>query len=76
MTREVVLTRKGQATIPIELRRKYGLEEGSKLEVQATEHGILLRPKPSFLAMAGADSGVATVKEMKELLDKLRAEDA
>ncbi len=76
MTQEVVVTRKGQTTIPIELRRKYRIEEGSKLEVRDTGQGILLKPKPSFLDMAGADSGVATVKEVKELLDKLRAEDA
>jgi AbrB family looped-hinge helix DNA binding protein len=76
MTHEVVVTRKGQTTIPIELRRKYGLEEGSRLEVRDTGRGILLKPKQSFLDMAGPDSGVATVKEMKELLDRMRAEDA
>ena len=32
MTQEVVVTRRGQTTIPIELRRKYRIEEGSKLE--------------------------------------------
>jgi AbrB family looped-hinge helix DNA binding protein len=76
MTEEVVVTRKGQTTIPIELRRKYKIEEGSRLQVLDTGQGILLKPKPSFFDMAGADSKVATVKEMKNLLDKLRAEDA
>jgi AbrB family looped-hinge helix DNA binding protein len=76
MTQEVVITRKGQTTIPIELRRKYGLEEGSKLEVHDTGRGILLKPKPSLLDMLGTDSDVATAKEMKQLLDKMRAEDA
>ena len=73
MIREVVVTRNGRATIPIELRRKYRLQEGTKLEVSDTGQGILLRPKASFLDMAGADSDTATVKEMKELLDKLRS---
>ena len=30
---EVVVTRKGQVTIPVELRRKFGIEESSKVEI-------------------------------------------
>jgi len=37
---------------------------------------IPLKPKSSFFEMMGADAKVATVKEMKTLLDKLREEDA
>jgi AbrB family looped-hinge helix DNA binding protein len=29
---EVVVTRKGQVTIPVEIRRKLGIEESSKVE--------------------------------------------
>lgn len=76
MTEEVVVTRKGQTTIPIELRRKYKVEEGSRMQVLDTGEGILLKPKFSFFDMIGADAGVATPKEMKSLLDKLRNEDA
>jgi AbrB family looped-hinge helix DNA binding protein len=76
MTTDVVVTRKGQTTIPIELRKKYKIDEGSMLEVLDTGQGVLLKPKVSFFDMVGADAKAATVKEMKDLLDKLRAEDA
>jgi AbrB family looped-hinge helix DNA binding protein len=76
LTQEVVVTRKGQTTIPIELRRKYKIEEGSRMQVHDAGDGILFKPKLSFFEMIGADSKVATAKEMKTLLDKLREEDA
>jgi AbrB family looped-hinge helix DNA binding protein len=72
MTEEVVVTRKGQTTIPIELRKKYKILEGSKLEVLDTGEGVLLRPKISFLDLIGSGAEKATVKEMNALLDKLR----
>lgn len=76
MTWEVVVTRNGRITIPIELRGKYKVEEGSRMRVLDTGEGILLKPKSPFLNMIGADAEVATNKEMKSLLDKLREEDA
>ena len=76
MTKEVVVTRKGQTTIPIELRRKYRIQEGSIMQVLDAGDGILLKPKFSFFDMIGADARVASSKEMKSLLDKLRDEDA
>jgi AbrB family looped-hinge helix DNA binding protein len=76
MTEEVVVTRKGQTTIPVNLRQKYGIEEGSKLEVHDTGEGILLKRKVSFFDLAGSGAKYATVKEMKGLLDRLRSEDA
>lgn len=39
----VVVTRKGQTTIPKELREKYGLKEGTRLDVVDTGEGALLR---------------------------------
>jgi AbrB family looped-hinge helix DNA binding protein len=42
---EVVVTRKGQTTIPVRLRQKYKIEEGTRLEVIETEEGILFKPK-------------------------------
>jgi len=42
---EVVVTKKGQIIIPVKLRRKYKIEEGTKLEVIDTKQGILLKPK-------------------------------
>ena len=45
MENEVVVTRKGQTTIPAKLRMKYKIEEGARLEVVETEEGILFKPK-------------------------------
>ncbi|HLE75422.1 MAG TPA: AbrB/MazE/SpoVT family DNA-binding domain-containing protein [Candidatus Bathyarchaeia archaeon] len=73
---EVVVTRKGQTTIPVKLRAKYKIEEGTRLEVVDTEEGILFKPKKSTVDLAGSGAKYATPEEMKKLLDKLREEDA
>jgi AbrB family looped-hinge helix DNA binding protein len=76
MTTEVVVTRKGQTTIPAKLRAKYKLRRGARLEVLDTGKGILFKPKASLYEAAGSAAGEASVSEMKNLLDKLRSEDA
>ena len=70
----VVLTRKGQTTIPKELREKYGLNEGAKLDVIDTGDR-----RPTEKAVSTADligSSSRTYEEMKRELDKVRREDA
>ena len=63
MESEVVVTRKGQTTIPAKLRRKYKIEEGTRLEVVDTMDGILFKPKISTLDFAGAGAKYATVEK-------------
>jgi AbrB family looped-hinge helix DNA binding protein len=75
MTYEVIVTRKGQTTIPAELRKKYRIEEGTRLEVIDTKEGILLKPKKTTIDLAGSGAEHATPEEMKKLLDRLREED-
>ncbi len=75
MENQVVVTRKGQTTIPAKLRRKYKIEEGTKLQVIDTNDGILLKPKLTTMDLFGSGAKYATVEEMKKLLDELRAED-
>lgn len=72
---EVTVTRKGQTTIPAELRTKYHIKEGSRLDVTDIGNGIMFRPKKSFLDLAGSGAEKASVAEMKRILDKLREED-
>jgi AbrB family looped-hinge helix DNA binding protein len=72
---EVVVTRKGQTTIPARLRAKYKIAEGTRLDVIETDDGILLKPKKSTADLAGSGSELATPNEMKKLLDKLREQD-
>jgi AbrB family looped-hinge helix DNA binding protein len=68
-----MVTRRGQTTIPIELRKKYGIEEGTVLEVEDTGSGILLKKAKSTLDLVG--TGTRSQKEVFKLLDKMREED-
>jgi AbrB family looped-hinge helix DNA binding protein len=36
--------KRGAVVIPVELRRRFGIEEGSLVIAEATEEGVLLRP--------------------------------
>ncbi len=76
METEVVVTKKGQTTIPARLRKKFKIEEGTRLEVVETEEGILFKPKKSFWDLIGSGAQFASVEEMKNELDRLREEDA
>jgi len=71
--KEVTVTRRGQTTIPVELRRKYAITEGTRLVVMDTEQGIVFRREQSTLDLAG--SGNAEIENVYELLDKMREED-
>ncbi len=75
MEYEVVVTRKEQITIPAELRRKYNIREGTRLEVIDTGYGILLKPARTVADLAGDGSSHAAPEEMKKLLNLLREED-
>jgi AbrB family looped-hinge helix DNA binding protein len=72
---EVLVTRKGQVTVPIELRRKYGIKEGMKMLVEDSGSSIVLKVVPRIEDLAGADAGSMTIEEAFEILDKMRSED-
>ena len=69
---ETTVTRKGQITIPVELRKKYGIRVGMKVEVLDAPTGLMLRPIPRMEDLAGVDAGKYTYAEMLDRLDKLR----
>jgi AbrB family looped-hinge helix DNA binding protein len=73
---EVTVTRKGQITIPAELRRKFKIEEGSKVEVTEEDGKIVVRRYTSILDLAGISAEKGDVEELKGLLDEMREEDA
>ena len=73
---EVSVTTKGQITIPAELRRKFGIEAGSKVEVMDEESRIVVRKITSILDLAGSSAGKAEVAELKKQLDGMREENA
>ncbi len=72
MTEEVAVTVKGHITIPIQLRKKYKVGPGSRLEAIDTGERVLFKAKLTFFDLAGSGAKKATVKEVKEPLDKLR----
>jgi AbrB family looped-hinge helix DNA binding protein len=70
----VKVTRGGQTTIPVKIRRQCGIKEGDRLQVEVTEKGILFKPIPNLLDMAGIDAAYGTPEELKKEIDKLREE--
>ena len=72
---EIIVKNKGQITIPVKIRKKYKMDEGTRLKVVITEEGILLTPKKSIWDMIGAFSDKASVEEMNQLHNKLRHEE-
>jgi len=70
----VKVTRRGQTTIPAELRDKLGIKEGDELMVEATEKGILFKPIRKLEDCAGIYAKYGKVEEIKKEIDKLREE--
>ncbi|MBM4465519.1 MAG: AbrB/MazE/SpoVT family DNA-binding domain-containing protein [Chloroflexi bacterium] len=73
MTEQVKLAtvqKRGQVTIPIELRRKFGIEEGGIVAFTETEEGILISPR-EVLAMDALDRIGKVLKERGITLEQL-----
>ncbi len=66
----VKVKRKGQVTIPVELREKFKLREGSILEVEEQPQGILLRPASPL--EAGEVVGEKAYRKILDELDDMR----
>ena len=76
MSEEVVLvTRKGQITIPVAKRKKYGIREGMRVLVGESSDGILIKPIIPIEDLAGIDAGKVTLDEMRKNLDHIRSRD-
>jgi len=74
MENKVKVTRRGQTTIPIEIREKCNIKEGDQLLVSLTENGILFKPIPKLETMAGIDAAFATSEDINKKISKLREE--
>lgn len=66
------ITSKGQMTIPVGARKKYGLEDGSIVMVEETKEGLLLKRAPDIIASAGALSEFGDAADVVEDLIKTR----
>jgi AbrB family looped-hinge helix DNA binding protein len=73
MTRVVSVTKKGQATIPKDLREKFGV--GDRVLVVETEEGILFKPLPRPEDEFGSLKELFEGKTAREILDEARAQD-
>ena len=62
----VRLKRAAQITLPLELRKRFNLEEGDYLEAEAVEDGILLKP----ISVIDRQKGWERVREV---LDRVHA---
>jgi len=72
MTHEVVVTRRGQTTIPQEIRKKLDIREGTRLTVEAEGRKVVFSKIPSIFDLAGKSK--MTKDEAFRRLDKMRAE--
>jgi len=70
----VKVTRRGQTTIPLEFRERYGIREGDELMVEATEEGLLIKVIPKLEELAGIDAKFGKPEEIKKEIEKLREE--
>jgi AbrB family looped-hinge helix DNA binding protein len=66
----VGVKRKGQVTLPAELRSKLGIEEGAILEIKEEEGTIMLKPTPRL--EAGKSVGEEEYKKIIHELDEDR----
>ena len=73
MVQVVSVTKKGQATIPKKLRKKYGIKD--KVIIEENEKGIILKPLPSPKDGFGSLKTVFKGKTSQELLKEARTEE-
>ena len=73
MVQVVSVTKKGQATIPKKLRKKYGIKD--KVLIEENEKGIILKPLPSPNDDFGSLKTVFRGKTSQELLKEVRTEE-
>lgn len=48
------VTSKGQATIPIQIRKKMGIKAGDKVQFKPTNKGVELEAVPDFFSLQGS----------------------
>ncbi|WP_435362932.1 AbrB/MazE/SpoVT family DNA-binding domain-containing protein [Haloarchaeobius sp. DYHT-AS-18] len=68
------ITRKGQVTIPKELRDEFGLEEGDELVWQKTEDGIRVRKATRSAGRGMLVSDDVPEEKREEMAEEMEAE--
>jgi len=70
-----LVTRKGQVTIPVSKRKKYGIREGMQVRFKDIAEGLVIQPITPIEDLAGVDAGKISLSEMKKALDDMRRKD-
>lgn len=73
---ETSVTKKGQITIPIDIRKRFDITEGSKVDVTVVNGQIIIKKSVSILDLAGTGHSTSTPTDTKTILDQMRDEDA
>jgi len=73
MVEVVSVTKKGQATIPKRLRKKYGIKD--KVIFEENECGIILKPIPLPSQERGSLKEIFKGKTARQLLEEARKEE-
>ena len=72
MSEEVLVTRRGQTTIPARIRKKLDIREGTRLRVETEGEKVVFSKIRSVFDLAGTSK--LSQKRALELLDKMREE--
>ncbi len=70
---QVVVTRRGQTTIPAKIRKELGITEGTTLEVTSKNGVVIYRKVKTIFDLAGTSK--LTKEEAFRLLDELRSKE-
>jgi AbrB family looped-hinge helix DNA binding protein len=70
---EVLVTRRGQTTIPNSIRKKLNIREGTRLKVETKGGKVIFSKLPSVFDLAG--KGRLTRQQAIRLLDQMREEE-
>ena len=73
MVQEVVVTRRGQTTIPTAVRKILGIEEGTRLRVDVDGEKVVFTKVTSLFDLAGTSK--LTKDKAFQLLDEMREKD-
>jgi len=65
VTCEVSVARKGQVTVPFKLRRKFQIDEHSRVQITEANGTIFTKKCFNFYDLAGTGAGEATVEDLK-----------
>ena len=70
---EVLVTRRGQTTIPNKIRKKLNIHEGTRLKVVAKDDKVIFSKIPSIFDLAGKSK--LTTEQAFQRLDQMREEE-